>query len=96
MDVDRTAGEILRQQNGRILATLIRLSGSFDLAEEAMQDAFAPALVAWATDGGRCRYEKGPLELPTNRIWESGSLLDGRNLPPLHRDPTTRRHRVCP
>ena len=51
MEVGRAAEEIFRQENGRILATLIRLSGSFDLAEEAMQDAFASALVAWRERG---------------------------------------------
>jgi RNA polymerase sigma-70 factor (ECF subfamily) len=51
MDVRRAAEEIFRQENGRILATLIRLSGSFDLAEEALQDAFASALVAWRERG---------------------------------------------
>ncbi|MEZ5354212.1 MAG: RNA polymerase sigma factor [Bryobacteraceae bacterium] len=38
---------IFRQESGRIIATLIRLTGSFDLAEEAMQDAFASALAQW-------------------------------------------------
>jgi len=51
MDVGRAVEEIFRQENGRILATLIRLSGSFDLAEEALQDAFASALVAWPERG---------------------------------------------
>ncbi len=36
---------------GRILATLIRLLGDFDLAEDAMQDAFAAALERWPHDG---------------------------------------------
>jgi RNA polymerase sigma-70 factor (ECF subfamily) len=34
-----------------VLATLIRLLGDFDLAEEAMHDAFAAALDTWPTDG---------------------------------------------
>ncbi|HEV2397156.1 MAG TPA: sigma factor [Candidatus Sulfotelmatobacter sp.] len=34
-----------------LTATLIRLSGSFDLAEEALQDAFAAALVHWPAKG---------------------------------------------
>ena len=42
---------VFRQESGRIIATLIRLSGSFDLAEEAMQDAFAAALVNWPEKG---------------------------------------------
>ena len=38
---------IFREESGRILATLIRLLGSFDLAEEAMQEAFTVALERW-------------------------------------------------
>ena len=36
---------------GRIVATLIRLFGDFDIAEEAAQDAFAAAVDQWRTDG---------------------------------------------
>jgi RNA polymerase sigma-70 factor (ECF subfamily) len=42
---------IFREESGRILATLIRICGDFDLAEEAMQDAFAVALERWPRDG---------------------------------------------
>jgi RNA polymerase sigma-70 factor, ECF subfamily len=38
---------IFRRESGRIIAGLIRISQSFDLAEEAMQDAFAAALTHW-------------------------------------------------
>lgn len=38
---------IFRDQAGRALATLIRLLGDFDLAEDALQDAFAVALETW-------------------------------------------------
>jgi RNA polymerase sigma-70 factor (ECF subfamily) len=40
-----------RKDSRRVLATLIRILGDFDLAEEAMADAFAAALEAWATEG---------------------------------------------
>ncbi len=40
-----------RAESGRILASLIRYAGSFDLAEEALQEALAAALVAWADSG---------------------------------------------
>ena len=36
--------KIFREEAGRALATLIRLVGDFDLAEDALQDAFAVAL----------------------------------------------------
>ena len=39
-----------RAERGRILATLIRLVGDFDLAEDALQDAFAVALERWPTE----------------------------------------------
>ena len=42
---------LYRAESGRILATLIRLLGDFDLAEDAMQDAFATALQRWPEDG---------------------------------------------
>ena len=42
---------LYRVDSGRILATLIRLLGDFDLAEEAMHEAFAAALSAWPLSG---------------------------------------------
>ena len=42
---------LYRADSGRILATLIRLLGDFDLAEEAMHEAFAAALSAWPRSG---------------------------------------------
>jgi RNA polymerase sigma-70 factor (ECF subfamily) len=43
--------QIYRDEWGRIVATLIRLLGSFDLAEEAAQEAFAVALDQWPRQG---------------------------------------------
>jgi RNA polymerase sigma-70 factor, ECF subfamily len=42
---------IYRAESGRIRATLIRLLGDFDLAEEAMHEAFAAALSLWPKSG---------------------------------------------
>jgi RNA polymerase sigma-70 factor (ECF subfamily) len=42
---------LYRVDSGRILATLIRLLGDFDLAEEAMHEAFAAALSLWPLSG---------------------------------------------
>jgi RNA polymerase sigma-70 factor, ECF subfamily len=42
---------LFRNESGRVLATLIRLLGEFELAEDAMQDAFAAALVQWPSEG---------------------------------------------
>ena len=43
--------KIYREESARILATLIRLLGSFDLAEEATQEAFAAAMEKWPLQG---------------------------------------------
>ncbi|HWT24811.1 MAG TPA: DUF6596 domain-containing protein [Solirubrobacteraceae bacterium] len=44
-------GRIFREQSGRSVAALIRVLGDIDLAEDAVQDAFAVALRRWPTDG---------------------------------------------
>jgi RNA polymerase sigma-70 factor (ECF subfamily) len=44
-------GLLFRNESGRVLATLIRLLGDFELAEDAMQDAFAAALMQWPSEG---------------------------------------------
>lgn len=43
--------QLYRTESRRVLATLIRLLGDFDVAEEAMQDAFQVALAQWPRDG---------------------------------------------
>ena len=45
------AERAFREDGGRALATLIRILRDFDLAEEAVQDAFAVALARWPADG---------------------------------------------
>lgn len=42
---------VYRRESRRVLATLIRLLGGFDLAEDAMQEAFAAALERWPKEG---------------------------------------------
>jgi RNA polymerase sigma-70 factor, ECF subfamily len=42
---------VYRQDSRRVLATLIRLLGDFDIAEEAMHEAFAAAVEQWSRDG---------------------------------------------
>jgi RNA polymerase sigma-70 factor, ECF subfamily len=49
--VRQTLDSLYRAESGRILATLIRLLGDFDLAEDAVHDAFATALECWPLDG---------------------------------------------
>ena len=43
--------QVFREEYGRIIATLIRISGSFDLAEEALQEAFTSAASKWESEG---------------------------------------------
>jgi RNA polymerase sigma-70 factor, ECF subfamily len=43
--------KVFREEYGRIIATLIRISGSFDLAEEALQEAFTSAASKWEREG---------------------------------------------
>jgi RNA polymerase sigma-70 factor (ECF subfamily) len=50
-DIRAAAESVFRQESGRIIAGLIRISGSFDGAEEAMQESFASALASWPLKG---------------------------------------------
>jgi RNA polymerase sigma-70 factor, ECF subfamily len=49
--ISATVEAVYRTDSRRVLATLIRLLGDFDLAEEAMHDAFAAAVVQWPSTG---------------------------------------------
>src|SRR3569832_170140 len=50
-DIRETVDGVYRSDSRRVLATLIRLLGDFDLAEEAMHDAFAAAVEQWRREG---------------------------------------------
>jgi RNA polymerase sigma-70 factor, ECF subfamily len=50
-DVEAAVADAFRSEWGRVVATLIRMTGDWDLAEECVQDAFAVALERWARDG---------------------------------------------
>ena len=49
--LSKTIETLYRSESGRVLATLVRLLGDLDLAEEAMHEAFAAALESWAQTG---------------------------------------------
>jgi RNA polymerase sigma-70 factor (ECF subfamily) len=49
--LSRTIETLYRSESGRVLATLVRLLGDLDLAEEAMHEAFAAALGSWTLAG---------------------------------------------
>jgi len=48
---EATIGQIFREESGRSVATLIRVFGQIEIAEDAVQDAFALALRVWPRDG---------------------------------------------
>jgi RNA polymerase sigma-70 factor (ECF subfamily) len=50
-ELSRTIETLYRSESGRVLATLVRLLGDLDLAEEAMHEAFAAALESWPRTG---------------------------------------------
>ena len=50
-DVKAAVDAAFREEWGRVVATLIRVTGDWDLAEECAQDAFAMALQRWPRDG---------------------------------------------
>lgn len=50
-EASETLEQVFREEYGRIISTLIRSSGSFDLAEEALNEAFVSAASTWKRDG---------------------------------------------
>src|SRR5689334_18343942 len=50
-DIRARVDEVYRVDSRRVLATLIRLLGDFDLAEEALHDAFTAAVEQWGREG---------------------------------------------
>jgi RNA polymerase sigma-70 factor, ECF subfamily len=51
VDAGAVVARVFREEHGRALATLIRVLGDFDLAEEAVADAYVTALERWPTGG---------------------------------------------
>jgi RNA polymerase sigma-70 factor (ECF subfamily) len=51
LSIHSTVDAVYRAESRRVLATLIRLLGSFDLAEEALHDAFTAAVEQWPREG---------------------------------------------
>ena len=50
-EIRKRVDEVYRAESRRVFATLVRLLGDFDLAEEALHDAFRAALEQWPRDG---------------------------------------------
>ncbi len=51
MEIQETVGAVYRAESRRVFATLVRLLGDFDLAEEALHEAFRAALEQWPAEG---------------------------------------------
>jgi RNA polymerase sigma-70 factor, ECF subfamily len=51
MHLSRILDDVVRKEGRQVLASLIRLTGDFDVAEDALQEAYARALTAWARSG---------------------------------------------
>jgi RNA polymerase sigma-70 factor (ECF subfamily) len=87
-DEQRSLEQIYRDEWGRIVATLIRLLGSFELAEEAAQEAFATALEQWTRKGAPANARAWLIATARHKAidalrrkarWEDGRGLDGRD-----------------
>ncbi|MER2491194.1 RNA polymerase sigma factor [Catenovulum sediminis] len=50
-NLNRQLSQLYKEQSGKVLATLVRLVGDFELAEEAMHEAFSVAVESWAKKG---------------------------------------------
>ena len=50
-DADARLTDAVRHEAGPVIAALHRLTGDFDVAEEAVQDALVSAVAAWRRDG---------------------------------------------
>jgi RNA polymerase sigma-70 factor, ECF subfamily len=79
-EIRATAELVFRREHGRIIASLIRLSGSFDRAEEAMQDGFAAALASWSVRG----LPANPAAWITTAAYRK--LIDARRRERIRRD----------
>src|SRR5260221_582702 len=81
---DSVISGVYRSDWGRILATVIRLTGDFNIAEEATQEAFEAALDRWRGDGVPVRRSR------SHRDAGASARRAHRHLPRLHRG--VRRH----
>ena len=72
---------VYRLESRRVLATLIRLLGDFDLAEEALHDAFRAAIEQWPLQGigsaTSLRHRNGKLSTTDGPFMETNEQLGG-------------------
>ena len=79
-DVKAAVDAAFRDEWGRVVATLIRTTGDWDLAEECAQDAFTLALQRWPRDGIPGRPGRGSPRRPGTA--PSTSCAGKRSEPP--------------
>src|ERR1700691_3373439 len=82
--LSRTLETLYRSESGRILATLVRLLGDLDLAEEAMHEAFAAALDSWPQTG--IPENPRPWLISTARFKSIDSMRRRARFDPSHQD----------
>ena len=70
-ELEVAIADVFREEWGRVVATVIRRTGEWDLAEEAVQDAFALALERWRRDGIPDRPGAWLTTTATNRVIDS-------------------------
>src|SRR5581483_2794919 len=51
VSIEQAVERVFHEEHGRIVATLIRVFGDFDLAEDALQEAFISAVEHWRVEG---------------------------------------------
>ena len=98
-DVEAAVADAFPQEWGRVVATLIRMTGDWDLAEECAQDAFAVGAGRWprdgVPDGRRVAHHDGPQPrdgpLPAGRPKPRSCGRERRCGPATNRTPTTNR-----
>ena len=92
--VDAAVDAAFREEWGRIVATLIAVTGDWDLAEECAQDAFTRALQTWARDGVPTRpgawltttARNRAVDVLRRRANESAKLEQAARLEPAEQD----------
>src|ERR1700722_5019854 len=92
--VDAAVDAAFREEWGRIVATLIAVTGDWDLAEECAQDAFTRALQTWARDGVPTRpgawltttARNRAVDVLRRRANESAKLREAAQLQPAGAD----------
>ena len=72
---DRPLERIFRDESGKAVATLVRLFGDIDIAEEAVQEAFVVASERWERDG--LPPNPGAWIITTCLLYTSPSPRDG-------------------